>query len=412
MGRIQKNSKQYRTVNLAFFVAGFVTFITLYDVQPLLPVFSAEYRVPAALASLPLSVATCALAVTMLFAGTVSETWGRKPVMVLSLFLTSMLALATPFSHTMTSLLGLRLVQGAVLAGLPAVAMAYLGEEIEASSLSSAMGLYIGGNAVGGMTGRIFTALVTDISSWRLAIGVIGIVCLILSVYFARSLPPSANFRQRPFRSRYLLTSLGKHLQDPELLCLYGIVFLLMGSFVTMYNYITFRLLGPPHSLSQSMASALFLVYLVGSCASASIGTILRRLGRGRTLLLAIAAMGLGTMITLGSHLAGIVGGIALFTAGFFGAHTIASSWVSARAQTARAQASSLYLFFYYAGSSISGTIGGFFWSAFGWGGVAGMICLLLTIGLLVAARLVLAPQNGLPYRAESETMMEAGSPP
>lgn len=389
MDRVQKGSRKFRTINLAFFSAGFVTFITLYDVQPLLPVFSAEYGVPAAMASLPLSLGTSALAFTMLLAGTVSENWGRKPVMVLSLFLTSLLALVTPLTHTFITLLGLRLVQGAVLAGLPAVAMAYLSEEIDVSSLNAAMGLYIAGNAVGGMTGRIFTASITDLFSWRIAIGTIGVICLALSFVFAKSLPPSTNFRQRPFQTSYLLTSLLNHLRDPVLLCLYGIAFLLTGSFVTLYNYITFRMLGPPYNLTHTMVSWLFLVYLVGSYSSASIGKVALRFGREKTMLFAITIMGLGVVLTLAHQIFSIVCGMAVFTAGFFASHAIASSWVGTRALTAKAQASSLYLFFYYLGSSISGTLGGIFWTKFGWSGVVSMILILLAVGLVVVAELL-----------------------
>lgn len=53
-----------------------------------------------------------------------------------------------------------------------------------------------------------------------------------------------------------------------------------------------------------------------------------------------------GVLITLLPNLRLIIPGILLLTFGFFGAHSIASSWVSKRAKVARAQASSLYLFF------------------------------------------------------------------
>jgi len=385
---VQKGSRTFRTINLALFAAGFVTFVTLYDVQPLLPVFSAEYRVPAALASLPLSFTTVALAVTMLLAGTVSETFGRKPIMVASLFVTSILALLTPLTQSFFALLLLRLLQGAVLAGLPAVAMAYLSEEMEPSSLTAAMGLYIAGNAVGGMTGRIATATLTDLFSWRVAIGTLGAVCLVLSFVFLKSLPPSANFRRRSFEVSYLFTSLGRHLRDPGLLCLYGIAFLVTGAFVTMYNYITFRLLGAPYRLSHTVVSWLFLVYLIGSWSSANIGRVTRRIGRERTLLFAITMMGVGATITLGHHIVAMILGMAVFTAGFFAAHATASSWVGSRATTARAQASSLYLFFYYLGSSVSGTVGGVFWTEKGWGGVVAMICALAAVAAVVVAAL------------------------
>jgi YNFM family putative membrane transporter len=388
VGRIRRGTGTFRQINLSFFAAGFVTFITLYDVQPLLPVFSREYGVPAALGSLPLSVATCSLAVTMLLAGSVSEAVGRKPIMTVSLVLTSVLAIATAFSRSFPALLVLRLAQGAVLAGLPAVAMAYLGEEIAPASLGTAMGLYIGGNAVGGMTGRIYTAAVTDWFSWRTAIGTVGVLCLVLSFYFARTLPASANFQRRPFTVRSLAATLAGHLRDPGLRALYGIIFVGMGAFVTLFNYVTFRLLAPPYNLSHTQVSWIFLVYLLGSCCSTLAGRLALRFGRGPVLAASLGVMILGTAATLATGVAVIVAGIALFTSGYFCGHSVASSWVSARAQTARAQASSLYLFFYYLGSSISGTAGGFFWSRWHWEGVVGLIALLLVLGLVLVYRL------------------------
>jgi MFS transporter, YNFM family, putative membrane transport protein len=388
MGSVSSGTKRYRQINLAFFAAGFVTFITMYDVQPLLPVFSKEFGLPAALGSLPLSLTTCALAVSMLFAGTISETFGRKRVMVASLVLTSLLAFLTSLTGSFPALLALRLLQGIALAGLPAVAMAYLSEEIAPASLGSAIGLYISGNAIGGMTGRIFTATMTEWSSWRAALGCIGVFCLLLSLFFARSLPASSNFTRRPFAARYLFSSLYQQLKDPALRYLYGISFLAMGAFVTLYNYITFRLLAPPYFFSHSVVSWIFLVYLLGSFSSSMVGRQVELYGRSRMLYLTIGTMILGALVTLSGDVATIVLGIALFTCGFFGAHTIASSWVGSRARTARAQAASIYLFSYYLGSSISGTVGGLFWARFGWEGVVCLILGLLGMGMCLVMRL------------------------
>ena len=388
MGSIKSGTKRYRQINWAFFAAGFVTFITLYDVQPLLPVFSREFGVAPALASLPLSLSTGALAVAMLFAGTLSESLGRKRVMVASLITTSLLALLTALSHTLPALLLLRLLQGIALAGLPAVAMAYLSEEIAPASLTSAIGLYISGNAIGGMTGRIFTATVCEFVSWRAALGAIGIFCLMLSLYFARSLPPSTNFTRRPFQAGYLFSSLYRQLRDPGLLCLYGISFLIMGSFVTIYNYITFRLLESPYFLSQSVVSLVFLVYLLGSFSSSMVGRQVERFGRSRMLFLTLGTMMLGALVTLSQEVTGMVAGIGIFTGGFFGAHTIASSWVGSRARTARAQAAAIYLFSYYFGSSVSGTVGGVFWTGYGWPGVVLLVMALLALAVTLLKRL------------------------
>jgi len=394
MSLVHRGTKKFLQINLALFAAGFVTFVTLYDVQPLLPVFAAEFGVSAALSSLPLSLATCTMAVSMLVAGTLSETWGRKRIMTGAMLITSAIAILTAFSNSLPTLATLRFLQGMALAGLPAVAMAYLSEEMDPSALSSAMGLYIAGNAAGGMTGRIVTAAVTDYSSWRVALGAVGILCLITSMYFAKALPPSANFQQRPFQPRYLYTSLLQNLHNRALLYLYAVVFMLMGSFVTLYNYITFRLLAPPYNLSQTMVSWIFLAYILGSFSSAMVGKQAQRFGRSTTLLASLLVMLCGALITLLGNLVAIIIGIGIFTIGFFGSHTTASSWVGARVQTARAQASSLYLFFYYLGGSITGTTGGIFWSESGWGGVIALISVNLVIAVALTVRLAVFLKN------------------
>ena len=391
-GQVRAGTTRFRRVNLALFCAGFITFVTLYDVQPLLPLFAREFSVSPAIASLPLSVATIALAVGMLIAGTLSESLGRRQVMTVALLLTSFLALGTYLTSSFTSLLLLRLVQGLVLAGVPSVAMAYLGEEMDAQSIAPAMGLYISGNAMGGMTGRIGSAFLCDYMPWQTAIALIGVISLVLTLVFFRSLPPSTNFVRRPFRIRYLFTSLYQHLQDPGLLCLYALAFLSMGGFVSLYNYIGFRFLGAPYDLSQSQVSLIFLVYLLGSFSSGVVGSLINRFGRNFMIRLTLSTMLVGTLLTLGNSLLLIVLGVGIFTCGFFSAHAIASSWVGRRARTAKAQASSIYLFSYYLGSSISGTIGGVFWVHGGWNGVAMMISFLILSAFAVAAFLLRLP--------------------
>lgn len=389
VGQIRSGTPEYRRVNLALFCAGFITFVTLYDVQPLMPIFSKEFGVSPAAASLPLSCATMTLAIGMLLAGTVSETLGRRSLMSVALFLTSFMALATYFTHSFESLLILRLFQGLILAGVPSVAMAYIGEEMDITSMGHAMGLYISGNALGGMSGRIGSSLLCEFMPWRSALAVIGAVGIFLSLIFLRSLPPSSNFKYRPFRIHYLFTSLYHNLREPGLLCLYSLAFLSMGGFVSLYNYIGFRLLASPYNLGHSQVSLIFLVYLLGSLSSGVVGKLVQRFNRGLVIKLSLLVMFTGTLITLASSIYLIVLGVAIFTWGFFSAHATASSWVGHRAITARAQAASLYLFSYYLGSSISGTIGGMFWQHFGWLGVAAMISLLMLIALGVSLLLV-----------------------
>ncbi len=161
-----------------------------------------------------------------------------------------------------------------------------------------------------------------------------------------------------------------------------------MGGFVTLYNYVTFLLLGAPYNLSQSQVALIFLSYALGAVGSSTLGVIIERVGQLRLLFISLAVMAGGALLTLLTTVPGIITGIAIFTIGFFATHTIASAWVGTRARGARAQAASLYLFSYYIGSSISGTGGGFIWSAWGWSGIVALVITLIVVAALAAQRL------------------------
>jgi YNFM family putative membrane transporter len=390
--RLVSGTPEFRRLNRALFAAGFSTFAILYCVQPLLPEFSREFEVSAAVSSLSLSVSTGLLAVAMLVAGSLSEVWGRKPVMVASLLASALLTILSAAAPNWTSLLLARMLIGITLSGLPAVAMAYVSEEVDPKSIGLAMGLFIGGNAVGGMAGRVISGVLTDLGSWRLAVGLIGTIGLASALAAWRSLPASAHFKPRRADPADLLRSFAEHLRDPGLRGLFAEAFLLMGGFVTLYNYLGYRLTEPPYSLSQTAIGAIFAAYLVGTFSSAWIGALAGRLGRRRVLWVMIAIMLAGVALTLFSHLALILAGIVAVTFGFFGAHSIASSWVGNRALGAKAQASALYLFCYYLGSSAIGTLGGVFWTRGGWPGVAGLVTVLLAGALAVSLWLFTLP--------------------
>jgi YNFM family putative membrane transporter len=394
---IFRGTREYRRANFALFIAGFVTFSTLYDFQPLFPNLVSEFGITPTVASLSLSFATFALACTLPLSGTLSDALGRRSLMGLAVILTSLLTFATAYGESLSTLLALRLVQGIVLAGVPAVAMAYLSEEMEPRAVGSAMGLYIAGNAFGGMTGRILTAWLADFMPWRSAVGVIGMISLALGLLFLFLLPPSRNFERRPFNPGQLTTSLLSHLRNPGLFCLFLVAFTCMGGFVTLYNYVTFRLLGPEFDLSQTQVASIFLAYAFGAFGSSFMGSLVNRFGRSTILFTSFSIMATGLVLTMFSGLPAVVVGIVVFTIGFFGAHSVASAWVGFLATHSRAQASSLYLFSYYLGSSVSGTGGGFFYGLWGWHGVVLLILLLTGIAGIAGMRLMALTREAVP---------------
>jgi MFS transporter, YNFM family, putative membrane transport protein len=382
MEYIKRGTKAFKNTNLALFAGGFSTFAILWGTQPLLPEIARDFNVSPATSSLSQSSTTLALAISLLIAGSLSDVYGRKSVMTFSLLASSILAICTGFATGFHMLVAGRILQGITLAGLPAVAMAYLGEEIEGKSLGMAMGLYISGNSIGGMSGRIMSGVLTDYFNWHVALMGIGIISLLSSIIFMTLLPRSVHFEPRAFKLKSLAGSLLSQFNLPGLTFLFTIGFLLMGGFVSLYNYIGFELIAPPYSLSQTVVGFIFIVYIVGTFSSTWMGMLADQYGKKRILPLSLVIMLSGVITTLHPNLWVKMIGIAVFTYGFFAGHSIASSWVGRLAVHDKAQASALYLSAYYAGSSVGGTVSGSFYHQFNWAGVVWMIVALSVISI------------------------------
>jgi MFS transporter, YNFM family, putative membrane transport protein len=407
---IRHGTPAFRHTNLALFAAGLATFGLLYCVQPLMPQFSQHYGISAAASALSLSVTTGVLAFAMLFAGGVSDAWGRKPVMVVSLLSSAVLVLFTALMPNWYALLAIRTLLGLTLSGLPAVAMTYLTEEMHPESIGLGMGLYISGSAVGGMSGRLISGVVADYFGWRAGVGVVGVIGLIAGVVFWYALPPSRHFRPQALQWRTQIDRFVGMFRDAGLPWLFAEGFLLLGAFVTVYNYLGYRLLAPPYSLSQTVVGLIFGIYLVGTFSSAWMGHLAGKLGRRKVLWTAFTLMLFGVACTMMSPLWLIILGITAITFGFFGGHSIVSSWVGRRGGGVKAQASSMYLFSYYMGSSVAGASGGLFYAADGWNGVALFVGALVLAGLLIA--LWLYRLQPLPQLITPPTPMSKGAMP
>ncbi|QSO48920.1 MFS transporter [Alicyclobacillus mengziensis] len=374
MSYLERGRPDYLRATLSLFAGAFVTFAILYTTQPILPDLSRQFHVSPTAASLSVSATTGALAISMLFVSGLSDIWGRKRLMSASLMLSAVLAIVVAASPSLPVLIALRAVQGIALAGFPSIAMAYVNEEFQPASAGRAMGLYVSGTSVGGMVGRIITGALTDAFSWRIAVLTLGILSMLIAVSFWTFLPRPNHFSPRRLSVGQQLARLKMALGKPELVGVYGLGFLLMGGFVTTYNYVSYDLTGPPYSLSQTWVGMIFLVYLTGTVSSAWMGRVADSLGRARSIQISAAISLIGIAVTLADGLVWKIVGLALFTVGFFGGHAVASSWVGRLAPQTRAQASSLYLLFYYTGSSVIGAVGGSFWSQYHWPGVVVLV--------------------------------------
>jgi len=388
----RRGSAGYRGVLVGLAAAGVATFAQLYSVQGLLPQLAADFGISASTAALSVSAATLGLAMAVIPWSAAADRFGRLPVMRTAIIAAVILGLIVPLSTDFSVLLALRFAEGAALGGIPAVALAYLSEEVSSVHAAVAAGTYVSGTTLGGLAGRILAAPVGEYSSWRIGVAAVSLLAAAAAVVFMLATPRQRGYlpRRRADGGASLASRLAGNLRSGRQLVLYSQAFLLMGGFVAVYNYLGFRLELAPFNLPQSLASSLFLAYLAGTWSSRFAGRATGRVAGGRrTVLLACTGvMALGLAVTLLHSLPAVIAGLVIFTAGFFGAHAVASGWVPVLAAGGRAQASSLYNLAYYTGSSLVGWAAGLFFQGAGWNGLAVFVLTLLAVAAALAATL------------------------
>lgn len=381
----ERGSTGYRRVLVALFCAGVATFAQLYSVQGVLPLLEADLGLTPARAALAVSAATLGLAASVVPWSAVSDRVGRRRTMVAAILAATVLATCSVFAPTFPLLVGIRLVEGMALGGIPAVAMAYLAEEVHARHATLAAATYISGTSIGGLSGRMVAAPVGEWLGWRSGVLAVTLLAVVATIAFLWLAPQQRRFTPQPVRIRALTGRLLGTLTDGRLLILYLQAFLLMGSFVSMYNYLGFHLGEAPFRLSPGWVSLLFLAYLSGTWSSRMAGTLAARIGRRAVLVGSTVLMVAGAALTLVPSLMVIIVGLVAFTTGFFAAHAIANGWAPSIARRFPAQAAALYTLAYYAGSSLVGYGSGLVYGARGWGWFVAVLAGLLLLAAATA---------------------------
>lgn len=386
---IEVGTKAFWRATLAMSLGSFLIFANLYFTQPLLPLLAAEFDVSPLTASYSFTLSTLMLGLSLLLYGPLSDALGRRAIIVATLVGAVLCTLALSQVHSFGALLILRALQGFFLGGLPAIAIAYLGDEMTKRALVSAVGLYISANSLGGISGRLMGGFLADTLGWQAGFGVLGLASLALLAVFLWLLPPSQHFSPKPLHPKRMAADLLGHLKNRLLLVSFAIGGLNFFIFVNQYSFLTFRLSDAPYNLPARYLGLLFLTYLSGTLGSALSGRLAGRFSQPVVMMLGIGLMMLGSLVSLAEGLWVIMLGFLFSAFGFFLCHANASSWVSHNADKAKASASSLYLVFYYLGASLGGLYLAPFWHHGQWLGVVlgSLLVLALTFSLCLLLR-------------------------
>mgnify|MGYP001025792711 CR=1 FL=1 len=377
--------KRFRMIRNCMFLSGLSVFAQLYLFQPMLSDLCAFFHTDLPGSSLAVSASTLGMAAGLFLFAFKADAFVRERLMGISLVVSALLTIASAFITVFPLLLAVNFLKGMALSGVSAVALAYLTDEVDKSMIGLAISLYLSGNTIGGMSGRVSGTLLAGWGGWQYAVAVIGGVSLVLGYFFIRRIPASrqsnvvaVSFREKIGQMRTLLVR-------PQLLCMYLIAALSMGAFVSVYNYLSFLLESPAFGLPHQVVAMIFMMYTAGVAGSIVTGMLSDKYSPRLLLQGALLLMCIGLVLLLVMHLAMVILGLGLFTFAFFSAHTMASRIVSMNAPFAKSSATSIYWLFYYAGSSLVGSLTGIVLTRYGWTAFVEVLLILTGMALTVA---------------------------
>lgn len=381
----EHKEKRFRIIRNCMLISGLSVFAQLYLFQPMLSELQASFGVSLATGSLAVSASTIGMATGLFLFAFKADTFKRERLMSLSLILSALLTITSAFMNHFVLLLLLNFLKGIALSGVSAVALAYLSDEIEPGKIGLAISLYLSGNTIGGMTGRVAGSLLAGWGGWQQAVWVIGITSLLLGFLFYWKIPASSQVSQNSISIKEKLQQMKDLLSKRLFIGMYLIAALAMGVFVSVYNYISIQLESPRYGLPHQMIAMIFVMYLTGVAGSIIVGKLSDKHRPERLLRYSLILLGAGLSMLLIPRLWALIAGLGILTFAFFSTHTIASRIVSVNASRSKSSATSIYWLSYYAGSSIIGSLTGIILTRLGWDTFVEILLMLTTLSYLIS---------------------------
>ncbi|OVE56307.1 MFS transporter [Chryseobacterium mucoviscidosis] len=382
--KADRKSRRFYYIKLCIFLSGLSVFAQLYLFQPLLPMVAEHFHTTVGDSSLLVSSSTIGMALGLFFFAFRADSFSRKKLMVFSLIASAVLTIISAWIPSLMLLIIIGMVKGFVISGVSSVALAYLTEEVEISVVALAISMYLSGNTIGGMSGRILATLLAGELGWRNAVLMIGIQSLILGLVFWRLFPDSKFFKPQKTDYHLKMKQMKRLIRDSYMLRLYFIAALLMGTFVSVYNYMTFRLESEPFSLNHVFIAFIFLMYTFGVLGTMITSRLSARFEKKYILKGSIFFLLAGLVLLLSENIYIVVFGLGLFTLCFFAAHTMASQMTALHAKEGKSSATSIYWLFYYFGSSFLGSGTGYLLHSTSWNVFIGVLISVIMIAFLL----------------------------
>ena len=230
----KKENRKDLIISICVFLSGFSCFAQLYYFQPLLPDLAKDFILSASESSFAISFSTLGMVFGLFTTMFVADLIPRKKMIGTGLLSSSIFSVAASFSPTFLPLILLSAAKGFLLSGATSVSMAYIAEEVSSRNKGKIMGLYIAGNALGGMAGRVISSWIGALYTWRIASVSIGLICALFAILFLLFSPRSTNFMPRKESFHTLIIANLQLITSKALIPFYLTGGLILGVFIQL----------------------------------------------------------------------------------------------------------------------------------------------------------------------------------
>lgn len=370
-------------VKLQFAVFALVSasFTNIYLTQPILPVLQSEFGVNPVQVSMTVSAVILGIVLSNLFFGFLSDRFPVQPIILAGGVCVAAGGVWAGLTHSFEWLVCARFLQGLFLPALTTSLAAWLAKTLPGERLSVVMGSYVSATVLGGLGGRLLGGWIHPPLHWRYAFFSASALIVVTTVLALLVLPGTTDkagaSRQSGGETYFSL------LKRRELLLIY---FCGAGGFLMfspVFNFLPYRLAGPPFNFPTELITLIYLVYVLGIFLGPIAGKLSNRFGGGNALIAGTCLLGLSHATLLIPSTIAIVAGLLGVCAGFFTIHAVAVGLLNRKLAGGHGKANALYVLFYYAGGWLGITGAGFAFQHRGWHGVVGFVMCFLVVPLV-----------------------------
>ncbi|MCG8563466.1 MAG: MFS transporter [Desulfobacterales bacterium] len=371
--------KSLFSVQLAVFALVAAAFTNIYLTQPILPVLQDEFQVSTVQVSFTVSGVILGIVMANLIFGALADRYPIRPILLVGGICVAAGACVAAWTHDFRVLVGARIFQGLFIPALTTSLAAWLARTLSRDRLGQVMGAYVSATVLGGLGGRLLGGFIHPPLHWRYAMVSAGALILATLALALVLLPGREKQEQKGEGKTSFRALAGRRELWPAFAC--GAVGLLM--FSPVFNYLPYRLSGPPFGFSTQVVTLIYLVYVVGIFLGPLAGGMAQRHGYGKAMMAGTLVMGCSLTALLLPWTWAVVLGLLGICTGFFTIHTVSVGLLNQKLTRGHGKANAIYVLVYYAGGWVGITGAGLAFQSWGWSGVIAFVLSFLAIPLV-----------------------------